>query len=228
MGAQNRPAIASVDPGSPNTINVEDPQRFNQSGPQTLGHETVHVWGNNLPPEIQKQIPPDDPKDPYNYGGTEGLKSMRDQGMKLWNLPREKAATIVQYYISQGGENAPKAIKDAYGPWVNDMNEAPLSSIVPSEPGQPGLNTTPRAPQGQMYSTRTFAKGEEPGEHPLVKGAPVRLPDGTHGKIAYLDPTLRIARIKLNSGKQITARQSVLKVMPHIQAAAHIRKVPEK
>ena len=33
MGGQNRPAIASVDAGSPNTINVEDPKRFNQSGP---------------------------------------------------------------------------------------------------------------------------------------------------------------------------------------------------
>lgn len=235
MGAQGKPAIASVDPGSPNTINIENQQKFNSSGPQTLGHESVHLWHNNLPPEIQKQIPPDDLKDPYNYGGTQGLQSMRSQGMRLWNLPREKAATVVQYYISQGGENAPKAVKDAYGPWVNDMSQAPLSSVVPSEPDGP-MNTTPRAPQGQMYSTQTFAKGDpepvgqktgksQPNTTELAKGSPVRLHTGEEGKVSWLDQKMKIARVKLDSGKQVTAKHSALQVIPHVQVQAHVRRI---
>lgn len=238
MGAQGNPAIASVDPGSPNTINVEDPARFNQSGTQTLSHEAVHLWHNNLPPHIQAQIPEDDQKDPYNYGGAEGLQSMRDQGMKLWNLPREKAATVVQYYASQGGKDAPKAIRDVYEPWVKDMSDVPLSTIKPTDPDAQGLETSPRPPQGQMYSTKVFAKGESDAK-PLTpskngdksamqKGSPVTLPDGTTGKIMHVLENMRTARVRTDEGKKVHVRLSALKVIPHVIVQSHARRIPER
>jgi hypothetical protein len=214
-------AVASVSPDAPNTIQIEDPERFNASAPQTVAHEAFHVWRNNLPPHIRAMAPQDD-TDQNNYADPGTMNRLRAQGKRLWDLPEESGATAVQYYTSQGGENAPKAIRDAYKPWVDDMN-TDMSNIEPTPANAQQINTTPRPP-GTMYSTRTFAKGEEP----LMKGAPVQLPDGTQGRVAHVIANMRSVRVRTDDGRNLTVRLGALKVLPHIQVAAHIRKVPEK
>lgn len=144
QGAMGLPAIASVDGDSVNTIQVEDPRRFVSGGAQTLGHEATHLWQNNLPPTIAAKIP-QDRTDPYAF--SEGaLPSMRAAGKTLTNLPRELGATIMQKYIADGGEHAPESVQKLYKPWLQDMQSAPLSTIIPTQPGQKGISTTPRPP----------------------------------------------------------------------------------
>lgn len=227
-GAQNMPAIASVDAGSPNTINIEDPARFNRSAPQTLTHEAIHLWQNNLPPHIQAQIPPDNPDAPYDYGGVQGLLDARAKGKKLINFPREVQSTIGQYYQAQGGdESAPDAIRKAYKPFVDDMEDYPLSTMMGTDPDQPGINTTARPPQGQMYSTQTFAKGD-PAPGGMQKGTPVTLPDGTKGKVMHVIQGMGTLRVRTEDGRNLTVRAKAVKVVPHTQVAAHVRKLPGK
>lgn len=309
VGAEGRAAIAGVDPDHPNTLVVHDPVRFAASAPQTIAHESTHSWQENLPPAIQANIPGDDPGDPYSITPHE-LQSMRASGKTLLDLPREQQATLVQYYVSQGGTSAPRSIRDTYEPWVNDMAKQPLSTILPTAPGEEGIETTARPPQGQMYSTQTFAKGDPaPGQKPTheagevtawdsasglpivkrkpaqpasqpsapdekeesaepaggtnrtkpepsspaaakpsdskepnsglkadksadtsppVKGAPVKLQNGTTGKIAWYDPKLGIARIKTDDGKSVPVRKGAFTVQPHTQVAAHVRRIPAK
>jgi hypothetical protein len=45
----------------------------------------------------------------------------------------------------------------------------------------------------------------------LRKGGAVTLPDGTPGTISYLDPNMKIARVRTAGGKSLTVRQSQLK-----------------
>lgn len=162
-------AIATVDVDSPDTVAVTDPDKFSRYAPQTLAHESTHLLLNNLAPGTKK-VPPNNPKDPYDYGGPQRLAQLRQQGVKLYNLPQEEAATIVQYYQSQGGKNAPQRIQDAYGPWVQDINSAPLSTILPTKPGQEGIGMDPRPPQAepQTYQAKdTFDQGDPaPGDIP--------------------------------------------------------------
>lgn len=157
-------SVASVSPDDPNTINIDDKERFDKdknAANQTLSHEAVHIWHNNLPPEIQKMIPMDDPKDPYHGDGYEPdeLKQMRSLGVKLWNLPRERAATIIQKYAHMGGDNAPKEIKEAYGPWAKDLVDSPLSTVQETSADQQGINTAVRPP-APMQEMKIFGEGE--------------------------------------------------------------------
>ena len=48
----------------------------------------------------------------------------------------------------------------------------------------------------------------------LVKGSAVALADGAHGKVSYLDPNLRIARVRTEDGRNLTVRQSELRALP--------------
>ena len=46
----------------------------------------------------------------------------------------------------------------------------------------------------------------------LAKGAAVALPDGSRGTISYLDPNMKIARLRTEGGRNITVPQSQLKL----------------
>lgn len=148
-GAGNLPAIASVDPDSVNTVAVEDPQRFVSGGAQTLGHEATHLWQNNLPPTMAAQIPTDSPGNPYAVSEAD-LPKMRAAGKTLATVPREMGPTIIQKYIAAGGANAPASVQKIYDPWVKDMQTTPLSTIIPTQPGQSGISTTARPPLPQF------------------------------------------------------------------------------
>ena len=53
------------------------------------------------------------------------------------------------------------------------------------------------------------------------------LPDGSTGTVSYLDPTMRIARVKTSDGRNVTARQSALTVQgANRPAGATVRSVP--
>jgi hypothetical protein len=140
---QGLSAIASVDPSSVNTVEVNDPKQFISGGAQTLGHESTHLWQNNLPPTVQAKIPADG-KYPGQFADSE-VKAMRAQGKTLSTIPRENAATIIQQFIAKGGTNAPPSVQKIYAPWAQDMATTPLSSIIPTQPGQP-MSVTPRPP----------------------------------------------------------------------------------
>lgn len=77
------------------------------------------------------------------------------------------------------------------------------------------------------------AKPEEAPEEPepkpeaLAKGTPVTV-NGKPGKVVFLHQEMGIARVKTDDGRKLTVRLGALKIMPHIQVAAHIRKVPAK
>lgn len=131
--------IANVDQGAGNnTIEVNRPQDF---GPAQKAHELVHVWQNNLPPSIQSKIP-DDPKDNSAFDISD-VDSLRKQGKTLVDIPREKAATIVQKFTeAKPGSATRKKLQ----PWVDDMGNTPLSSTQPTAPDATRLNMNPRAP----------------------------------------------------------------------------------
>ena len=48
----------------------------------------------------------------------------------------------------------------------------------------------------------------------LAKGAQVTLPDGSRGTVSYLDPAMRIARVKTSDGRNLTVKQSALTGAP--------------
>ena len=59
---------------------------------------------------------------------------------------------------------------------------------------------------------KTFNKRNGPGTHPaLSKGAIVTLPDGSQGKISYLDSNMGIARVRTDEGKNLTIRRYQLR-----------------
>lgn len=133
-------AIASVGEHEPHEIEVNDVERFKQGPNQVLAHEITHLLFNNLPGSMQKAVPPDGP-DPYNIADAD---KWRAQGKKLWQLPQEQAAMLVQTWV------ADPAQRKRLQPWIDDLKTVPLSVERPTAPGDKTLNTTPRTPLPPM------------------------------------------------------------------------------
>jgi hypothetical protein len=206
VGAAGRPAIASVDRDSPDTVNVDDPGRFDS---QTLAHEGTHLVLNNLAPGV-KVLPRNNASDPYDFGGTDRLSGLRGSGVKLYNLPQEEAASVVQYYQSQGGDKAPAHIQNSYGPWVNDLNDAPLSTIMPTKPGQQGIGTTPRppvAPSETYNAVKNFKNGETPEGEPDIEAGLVPHKKEQSYPSAPTHPSGKITAWDEKSGLPIVRRE---------------------
>lgn len=135
-------SVASVTQGAGNnTVKINSPQDFANNPTATMGHELTHVWQNNLPPSVQAKIP-DDPKDSSAFDISD-VDTLRKQGKTLVDVPREKAATIVQTYVeAKPGSATRKRLQ----PWVDDLGNTPLSSTQPTAPDATKLNMNPRAP----------------------------------------------------------------------------------
>jgi hypothetical protein len=133
----NGDSIASVEEHEPHVIEINDKARFNQGPLQTRGHEIVHLLFSHLPAKLQEQIPKDDPNHPYDISQAD---EWRAQGKKLWNLPQEAAATLIQTWISDPSQ------RKRLQPWMSDLTSVPLSVENPTSPNDKGINTTPRAP----------------------------------------------------------------------------------
>lgn len=187
LGPGNSSVLAGVAQGNPNTISVIDPSSWNKSPGQLVTHEGTHLWQNNLPPALQAKIPADNAKDPYNYGGTAGIKSLVGRGGTLLDLPREQQAAAMQYYQAQGGDNAPKGIQDTYGKLASTMNSIPLSTVDMTDSNAKEINTHPRAPLPPImnYATETYKKGQPaPGDDDIDLSAglqPAHVTTGTVG-----------------------------------------------
>lgn len=137
-----KPDIATTDEDDPKTITVRDPSRME---PQVMAHEAKHLLDRNLAPGFRAQFPPDDPKNPYlKPEDLYSLPAMRSKGMSLKNLPEEKQAQLQNAWIQYQHDPEMKAILE---PWIKDMNSYPLSNVLPTDAGQKGINTTPRAPE---------------------------------------------------------------------------------
>ena len=128
--------IASVGQNEPHKIEVNDPAKFKQ-GPQTLAHEVVHLALNQMAGPVRAAIPKDNPKAPYDISGVDALRA---KGLKIWQLPQEQAATIVQTYTADPSQRA------RLQPWISDLNNAPLSLVQPTSPQDKTINIKPRMP----------------------------------------------------------------------------------
>ena len=63
----------------------------------------------------------------------------------------------------------------------------------------------------------------------LAKGARVSLPDGSTGTVSYVDPAMRIARVKTSDGRNVTVKQSALTVQgANRPTGATVRSVPTR
>jgi hypothetical protein len=147
-----RPDYAGVVKGNPHTIMFDNNTPLDDHTVQQLvAHEGVHIIQHNLPPEVAAKIPADDEKDPYNYGGAQGLVNLRQQGGTILSLPREKQAAAVQYYVSQRPHVTGQAAADmdaAYKPYLDDLDKLPQSTVQPTSPDDTSgsIVTAPRAP----------------------------------------------------------------------------------
>lgn len=130
-------AIASVGQGEPHEIQINDKAKWNQGPQQTRGHEIIHLLFSNLPSKLQEQIPKDDTNHPYDISQAD---KWRAQGKKLWNIPQEAAATLVQTWIAD--PNQRKRLQ----PWMSDLTSVPLSAVNPTGPQDKTINTSPRIP----------------------------------------------------------------------------------
>ena len=139
-------AIATVAEHEPHKIEINDPERFRKGSAQTIGHELTHLLMANLSGKVISQIPPDSKTKPYDISGIEQLRA---QGKKLWQLPQEQAATIVQTYVADPSQRA------RLGPWIQDLNNAPLSVEQPTSPNSKGIISAirPPVPPIQAYSS---------------------------------------------------------------------------
>jgi hypothetical protein len=153
-------AIASVGEHEPHVIEINDKDRWNQGPNQTKGHELIHLAFAHLPAKLQEQIPKDDPNHPYDITKAD---EWRLQGKKLWNLPQEAAATLIQTWIADPSQ------RKKLQPWMSDLTSIPLSVENPTSPDQKGINTTPRVPvppvEGYMSVQDMKAKAEELQNH---------------------------------------------------------------
>ena len=131
------PAISSVVKHEPHIIDINNPKEFATGPKQTIAHEVIHLWQHQLAGPIQKAMPPNDPKNPYDLSN---IDAMRAKGLKLWNLPPELAASLVQRYVAIPSSR--KQLKV----WVDDLADAPLSLVNPTSPSDKTINITPRAP----------------------------------------------------------------------------------
>ena len=131
--------ISSVGENEQREIQINDKNKWNQGSQQTRAHELTHLALNSMPGPLKKAIPADNPnpKNKYDIGDVDQLRS---KGLKIWQLPQEKAATIVQTYTADPSQ------RKRLQPWIDDMANVPLSIERPVSPSATGIETTPRAP----------------------------------------------------------------------------------
>lgn len=135
-GYGGKPVIASVAPNEPHKIEINDKGKWNQAPIQEKAHELTHLWQNQLPPKLQENMPADG-QHPYDLSN---IDTLRSQGIKLHQLPREQAARIVQEWVANPSARA------RLQPWIDDMRTTPLSVMQPTGPNDKEINRNPRAP----------------------------------------------------------------------------------
>lgn len=154
LGKPYGDAIASVGDNEQRIIEINDKSKWNQGGQQTKAHELTHLALNSLPGPLKKSIPADD-SDPKKRYDISDVDSLRSKGLKIWQLPQEKASTIVQTYTADPSQ------RKRLQPWIDDMANVPLSIERPVSPSATGIETTPRAPVPPVEAYLTPAQMKE-------------------------------------------------------------------
>ena len=144
--SSGRPAIASVDNNSGDTITVRDPKRME---PQVLAHELTHTVQNNLAPIIRSSFPANNPTAYFGPNDIYKLADLRKKGMTVRDLPEENQAQISQAYMQYYHD---PELRSQLEPWMQDWNTLAQnqSNILPTPQNASGIVTTPRAPAPPM------------------------------------------------------------------------------
>ena len=134
---------AGVEPGNPvSPLLVKDQADFTNPdyAPQLLRHEQTHRQQANWPEKLQQELPPINSKDPYNYGGVEGIERIGSNPMKLSTEQMASAEQHLQADKQNG--NVPEPLRKL----DENFQAVPLSVMEPTDPHGKGINTTPRTP----------------------------------------------------------------------------------
>ena len=75
-----------------------------------------------------------------------------------------------------------------------------------------GFEPILQTPAEQTPSLEAAASSKGVAEK-IIKGMRVRLADGALGRVVYVDPNLRIARVRTEDGRNITVRRKQLTVL---------------
>jgi hypothetical protein len=95
----------------------------------------------------------DDPKDLYGkdhigYDQDERMAELAQPSTHACESSAQKAAAVIQTCSHLAGDDAPKAVRDVYKSWADDLVNSQLSSIQPTSADMRGIVTTPRPPAG--------------------------------------------------------------------------------
>jgi hypothetical protein len=158
--AHHESAVASVSTTQPHLVEINDIDKFKKAPLQTRGHEIIHIAFNQLPSSLKSQVPPDDPNHPYDISQAD---QWRAQGKKIWQIPQEVAATLVQRWIAMPQE------RKKLQPWIDDLRQMPMSVINQTAPNSPGIVQTPRTPVPPVDAWQAPAGRQSPQD--LMKQA---------------------------------------------------------
>ena len=75
-----------------------------------------------------------------------------------------------------------------------------------------GFEPVTRAPAEQAHAPEPVPSRNGVAEK-IVKGARVRLADGALARVVYVDPNMRIARVRTEDGRNITVRRKQLTLL---------------
>ncbi len=89
---------------------------------------------------------------------------------------------------------------------VTVANVAAAEPVADSGPGgQSSAQAQPKSVGPKPVVTPSVVKGS------LVKGARVRLADGSVARVLYVDPQMRIVRVRTDTGRNLTVRRKDLR-----------------
>ena len=183
---------AGVEPGNPvSPLLVKDQADFTNPdyAPQLLRHEQTHRQQANWPEKLQQELPPINSKDPYNYGGVEGIERIGSNPMKLSTEQMASAEQHLQADKQNGSVPEPLRKLD------ENFQAVPLSVMEPTDPHGKGINTMPRTPGLPMdrpWGTEKLLEADntipvKPGSGDLPEGwsaaPPSDLPPGWSTKL---------------------------------------------
>ncbi|HUD21827.1 MAG TPA: hypothetical protein VMQ60_03200 [Acidobacteriaceae bacterium] len=157
---------------------------------------------------------------PPDYDGWDKEPTVPDHPLgSIRAIDYDTGLPIVKRKAEQSGiSNAQGTGNDTSG------NNAQASGVLGKGVSEAKPAATPEA------GKPTQPKAEEkPGKtQELTKGSPVTLPDGTKGKVMHMVQNMGTVRVRTDDGRNLTVRQSALKVAPHVMVVAHARKLPER
>lgn len=140
-------AIAQVSSDKPDTIQVYEPEKFDDS---VKSHELTHVFqlsrDSSVPFKEQKSGPQTAAM--YDYGGMKGLEENRKKGGSIISYDKEQQASIVEDYhrqtkeaIRNGDGKHLDQLKASYEPYLRELAALPAADHSVSKKVDEALHT---------------------------------------------------------------------------------------